>query len=353
MNTKVIEDSSSIRNVYFYRVNLLKNGQEILIDSKDHRLATLRNAIIDIVEGHKDGSPNSKRQNLKNNIFVNSIDLSDEDNLHMVGDVFEYKDKYLFMRISKQKITGSLIEREYKNLKTEALLADKNENEEGIEAYTYLKLDYQTGILGIINQQGAPGVGYLNALFKKYSSVKYSLNFESIPNSNGIKLLYNGEDSKISSLEVELPIPNAEFLSEILNWNDSDTLGILSNDKLRLSIKLSAGRRGITTDSYQTQKVIRQVKRAHYIKGKLRAKQRTSETLRDYNIYSENFKYPVHIPFYTYVSEFNREVANSRRYYNSTDLIEKYKTGLDEAFSKNWDMLKAIANRDGNDGKQG
>lgn len=142
MNTKVIEDSSSIRNVYFYRVNLLKNGQEILIDSKDHRLATLRNAIIDIVEGHKDGSPNSKRQNLKNNIFVNSIDLSDEDNLHMVGDVFEYKDKYLFMRISKQKITGSLIEREYKNLKTEALLADKNENEEGIEAYTYLKLDY-------------------------------------------------------------------------------------------------------------------------------------------------------------------------------------------------------------------
>ena len=103
------------------------------------------------------------------------LDLSDENQLHQLADIFAYDKEHLFMRASNQKPSGAYLQRNYKTKVPEAVLEGINESEEGIEQYTYLYFNYTTGILAIVNQQGAPNYRVLNRLFIRMCGIENRL----------------------------------------------------------------------------------------------------------------------------------------------------------------------------------
>lgn len=266
------------------------------------------------------------------------IDLSKENELHYVADIFEYKTNYLFMRISKQKPSGGFLYRDYETNEPESLLNGANETKKGIEIYTYALLDYDTGILSIVNQQGAPNHRVINYLFSKYN-LNYSMNFIPIANKKGIERIYMAQEPCISQIEIEVPVPNTEALEKLFQWKDKDILD-MQGKKLKAVMKVSSvDRKVITDDEEETKKVIDSMKKclSVYSKAKIRAKAKLLKT-QDYNFFDDNFSYEVHVPSYTLQ-------GGEKHYYSADEFVDVYRQGLFEAYEESKDILKAITDR--------
>lgn len=306
----------------FFMVELMEAaiGREISYEG-------LKELVIEIIDN------NSVKYN---NFCV--IDLSKENELHYVADVFEYKKNYLFMRISKQKPSGGFLYRDYETNEPESLLDGFNETKKGIEIYTYALLDYETCILSIVNQQGAPNHKVINYLFGKYN-VNYSMNFVPIANKKGIERIYMAQEPCISQIEIEVPVPNAESLEKLFQWKDKNILD-MQGKKLKAVMKVSSvDRKVITDDEEETKKVIDSIRNCLpvYNKAKIRAKSKTLKT-QDYNFFDDNFSYEVHIPTYTLQD-------GDKHYYSAEELVGVYRQGLFEAYEESKDILKAITDR--------
>ena len=142
------------RKVNFYTVDLKNLNNDLIIDYRD-----IKDLIISIID--------------ENGVDVKEmkvLDLTRNNELHYSADIFAYKENILFMRMSSQKPSGSYIHRDYSTNIPEGILEGVSEEKEGIEIYTYALLDYNTGILSVVNQKGAPNYKILNhfcALYRK------------------------------------------------------------------------------------------------------------------------------------------------------------------------------------------
>lgn len=218
------------------------------------------------------------------------------------------------------------------------VLDGTNEEKEGIEVYTYALLDYETGILSIVNQQSAPNYKIINYIFGKYNT-NYYLDFKPIPNPDGIDRIYRAEEPRISQVEIEVPVPSAEILEQMFGWNAEEILDIQGNE-LKATMKLSSvNRRMITDDEDETRGLIDCIKSkiTEYNKARIRAKATGIKT-QDYSFFDENFSYPIEIPTYTIIS-------GAKYYYSADDLIIIYRDNLQMAYSENKALLKTISNR--------
>lgn len=266
------------------------------------------------------------------------IDLSCINQLHQLVDIFEYKDEFLFMRASNQKPSGAYLQRNYTTKIPGAVLDGINESEEGIEQYTYLYFNYETAILAIVNQFGAPSYKVLDQLLNKYIS-DYYLTFTPIPNSIGIQRIYEAKNPKISQIEIEVPVPNATILESWFGWNAKDILSIQSGT-LKATMKISGVQRKlITNESEETKGVINCIKEkmALYNKAKIRAKADDIKT-QDFSFFDENFTYPIEISTYKIISQ-------TKIYRTANELVEIYKENLIMAYKENIVTLRTIANR--------
>ena len=266
------------------------------------------------------------------------LDLSDENELHKIIDIFEYKNDYLFLRASNQKPSGGYLQRDYKTKIPEAVLKGTNENEQGIEQYTYLYLNYTTGILAIVNQQGAPSHRIINEMFSKYK-YDYYLKFVPVPNSNGIQRIYESKEPKISQVEIEVPVPNAETLQKMFGWNANDILSI-QDGTIKATLKVSGiDRQLITHGEDETKGLIDCIrgKIKEYNKARIRAKADGVKT-QDYSFFDENFTYPVEIATY-------RTVSGEKHYNTAKELIQIYKDNLVMAYNENINTLRVITDR--------
>ena len=271
-----------------------------------------------------------------NNFWV--LDLTRDNELHYVADIFSYKDNSLFMRVSSQKPSGGYLRRDYTTNVPAGVLEGTSEDKEGIEVYTYALLDYETGIFSIVNQQSAPSHRIINYFFTKYN-VNYFMDFKAIPNPDGISRIYEAVEPRISQVEIEVPVPSAEVLEQMFGWDAKDIMDIQGNG-LKATMKLSSVDRKVITDTDgETKGLIDCIKSriTDYNKAKVRAKASGVKT-RDYSFFDENFSYPIEIPSYTIVS-------GQRYYYSADDLISIYRDNLQVAYNDNKGLLRAISDR--------
>ena len=310
-----------IKKVNFYTVDMKSvNGEDI--SYKD-----IKDVLISII-----------KENATELKGFSALDLSNYNELHYSADIFDYKKNRLIMRVSCQKPSGSYLHRNYTTSEAYGVLEGINEEQEGIEVYTYILLNYETGILAIVNQQGAPSYKIINSIFEKFKQ-EYYLEFIAIPNANGITRIYDAKDSKISSIEIEVPIPSAEVLQQMFHWKDKDILDVQGN-KLKATVKLSGvGRRVITDNEEDTKKVIDVVKDTvpFYLKAKVRAKAKGVKA-QDYSFFDENFTYPIDIQSYEIIGD-------RKRYYSADELVGEYKSNLIMAYVENEQTLKLITDR--------
>lgn len=266
------------------------------------------------------------------------LDLSDRNQLHQIADIFSYDKDHLFMRASNQKPSGAYLQRNYMTKVPGAVLEGTNERENGIEQYTYLYFNYHTGILAIVNQQGAPTHKVMNEMFNKFKPDFY-LSFVPIPNANGIQRIYDSKEPKISQIEIEVPVPNAEVLEKWFGWNAKDILTIQSGT-LKASMKISGvDRQVITNDEEETKGIIDCIKEKIncYQKARVKAKAKGVKT-QDYSFFDENFTYPVEIATYKIIS-------GEKYYHTAKDLIDIYRDNLIMSYNENVNMLKTISDR--------
>ena len=310
------------KKVNFYKVSLCS-----AIGEKEIEHTEIREHIAEIIRN------NSVEQD---DFWV--LDLSDENELHKIIDVFEYTKEGLFLRASNQKPSGVYLQRDYKTKIPGAVLEGTSEREQGIEQYTYLYLNYTTGILAIVNQQGAPSYRIINELFYRYN-YDYYLKFVAIPNSNGIQRIYESKEPKITQVEVEVPVPDAGTLQKMFGWNTNDVLSI-PDGAIKATMKITGiDRQLITHGGDETKGLIDCIrsKIKDYSKARIRAKADGVKT-QDYSFFDENFTYPVEIATY-------RTASREKYYYTAKELISIYRENLIMAYNENINTLRVIANR--------
>ena len=310
------------KKVNFLVVDLFEANTGLGLDHRE-----LKDIIIDIIDNYAD--------NIKD-FYV--LDLTYNTKTRYVADIFKYKRKYLFMRISNQKPSGSYLRRDYSTNIPENVLNGVSDDDEGLELYTYVLLDYATGILSIVNQKGAPNYGVINLMLKKYND-DYRIEFKPIPNPDGISRIYEAEEPKISMVEVEIPVPKPELLEQVFGWNHDEIQRVQGNG-LKATMKISSIDRRIITDSGEdSRNLIDSIKGnlGNFKKAKIRAKA-SGEKTRDYSFFDENFSYPIDIPIY-------KNTSGEKISYSADELIEIYEEKLEETYRENKGLLISLADR--------
>lgn len=313
----------AVKKVYFFKITLRdKDGNDI-----DYK--SLKDILVDVVDS-----------NGINQVNFKSLDLTvDDEYTHIIWDVFEYRNSRLFGRFSKQRPSNSMIKRDYVTMVKEDI-GSGDERFGGIEQYTYGNLDYDTGIFSIVGALGAPNEKALANALWKYNR-NYQIELVSIPNAQAIKNVYEGENSEVTRVEIEVPLPGAGVLQHLFKWDDHELMDAIEDRNLYTSIILKPlGKRGkITRDSEET-KVLLDCITKHkkgYNKAKVKAKTRTVK-LREYDLFEENFSYPIDISVY-------HMQGNKRIYYTVDELMDIFKQNLIYSFERNRTLLKIITGR--------
>lgn len=310
------------KKVNFFTVDLYDQTSGMRRNHKE-----IKNLLIEIIENNS----------AKSGEFL-TLDLTVKNDLHYIADIFSYKDRILFMRVSNQKPSGGYLRRDYTTNIPADILEGISEDKEGIEVYTYALLDYETGIFSIVNQQSAPSYKIINYFFIKYNP-NYYMVFKAIPNPDGIDRIYGATEPRISQVKIEVPVPSADVLEQMFGWKAKEILDIQGNG-LKATMKLSGIDRKLITDSEEeTKGLIDCIKLniAEYNKARVRAKALGIKT-QDYSFFDENFSYPIEIPTY-------RIISNQKYYYSADDLISIYRDNLQMAYNENKELLKAISDR--------
>lgn len=311
------------KKVYFFKVTLLdKTGREV--DYRD-----IKGIFQEIIE--------------KNGVLhktYRSLDLTVEDEYtHIIWDVFDYQNERLFGRLSKQQPSNSFLTRDYSTLEKEDVNIP-DETRAGIEKYTYGVLDYPTGIFSIVSALGAPTEKVIANALWKYNT-NYMVQIVPIPNADAISLIYTGEDSVVTRVEVEVPLPEAGFLEDVLGWKEKDILDSLEqrNLKMGLYIKSPEKRGRIARDSDETKKILDCIlgQMRKYSKARVKAKTRKVK-MREYDLFEDNFSNPIDISSY-------HIVGRKRVYYTVDQLVDLYRHKIVESFEENKKLLTAVIKR--------
>ncbi|WP_313074740.1 hypothetical protein [Lacrimispora sp.] len=311
------------KKVYFFKVTLSdKDGYDI-----DYR--NLKDILIDIVDSNGISQTNFK-----------SLDLTvDDEYTHIIWDVFDYKNSRLFGRFSKQRPSNSMIKRDYLTMAKEDI-GSGDERVGGIEQYTYGSLDYDTGIFSIVGALGAPNEKALANTLWKYNR-NFHIELVPIPNAQAIKSVYEGEESEVTRIEIEVPLPGAGVLQNLFKWDNNELMETIEDRNLCTAIVLKPiVRKGkITIDSGETKELLDCITKhiKGYNKAKIKAKTRTLK-LREYDLFEQNFSYPIDISPY-------HMQGNKRIYYTVDELMEIFKQNLIYSFETNRIILEIICER--------
>lgn len=311
-----------MKKVNFFTVDLFESMGNLRRDYRE-----IKELLIQIIDQHA----------IKINDFW-VLDLTNTSDLHYTADIFMYKESCLFMRVSNQKPSGGFLHRDYTTNEPVGVLEGVSEDKEGIEVYTYALLDYETGILSIVNQQSAPNYKTINFFFSKYNT-HYYMEFKPIPNPDGISRIYAAKEPRISQVEVEVPVPSAEALERMFGWNAKDILDV-QGCGLKATMRLSGIERSVITDSEEETRGLIDCIRSNlegYNKAKVRAKAPGIKT-QEYSFFDENFSYPIEIPAFTMVK-------GEKCYFSSNELISIYRERLQAAYYQNIMLLRTISDR--------
>lgn len=313
------------KKVYFFKVGLYDNNNNEL----DYHL--LKKLFMDIINNNA---------TIQENYF--SLDLTlDDDIMHIMWDVFEYQNTRLFGRLSRQTPSNSIIQRDYRTYVKEDVLPCEDEKNMGIEKYTYGSLDYNTGIFSFVSSKGTPTEKVICNAISKYAN-DFKIEIFPIPNANAIETIYQEENSEITRVEIEIPKPNPGDLENLLGWDENKIMDTVMDRNLTASIVIKplTRRTSLTYDAEESRSIINLIKNrlSGYNKAKIKAKSRTI-SLRDFNLFDENFSYPIDITPY-HVVDYNR--IN----YTVDELVNIYKQNLVLSFLENKEILTTIADRE-------
>lgn len=310
----------STKNVYFYKLSLYDT------QSRQEMNLTQTKTIIE--------------QIIANNVQNNAVSLSYNDAEPIVMDVLQQTNDYLFARLSKKRRNNSIQRRNYNTLETSPVLTPAEEDNNGIEIFTYCILGYNHGILSIAKNQGAPNEEAFNRMFSKYND-SYYLEIDSVPNNQLINEIYNGTNPQINRMTIEIPTPNAEILEKVLGASDSEILQSVQQKTNIISFEIRPEKRGALCDEPSViQKVINLFKAGKdtFSKVVLDAKPDSKTRQKRYDLYEEYFKYPINI------NEYHME--NGRKVENPKEQIQAdYKNEMINIYNNYREYILTICNR--------
>lgn len=310
------------KNTYFFEVKLFHQNQEV-------EYSRIKEVLSNIIE---------QRTVLFDNYRSLDVTPYDEE-MHLVMDIYNYAENFLFARMSKQKPSNSMVQHDYRTFEKEDVLPGNNENERGIEQYTYGMLMYETGIFMLASTQGAPTEKIVSNIFSLYAP-EYSVELTAIPNERAIESIYEGNESQITKLEIEVPLPNLGTLESVFNWNEDELLEVIGERNLNATIVLKPlTRKSITENEEETRKLVDIIKGGltGYNKAKMKAKAQNMK-LREYNFFDDKFSYPIDINI-SYIRD--QEVI----YYTVEQLVDIYRTKMRNAYYENVALLRMITYR--------
>lgn len=255
-----------------------------------------------------------------------------------IMDIFD-DDKYLFGRLGRKKANNAMQKRDYGTLRADSVFNSKEIKDKGIESFTFFILDYDKGILSVVNTKGAPNIKAFDAICKNYCQ-DYELGFDSIPNEEGIAVLYGACAPEISRLEFEIPSPNAEFLQSVLGLDEKVIGDMIQNNVYSSVITLKAVPYSKLLSSKDKVKEVLDIligKKNNYSKALVRGNSESFGS-RNFDLHAKYFTYPIDIRRY-------RMIQGKQVEYSLHELAEQYKNGLHMAYESNYDMINAIANR--------
>lgn len=311
----------------FYKVVLVTRAKEEEVDYKK-----IKDIVTEIILEHSVYNDGYQSIDLSPDILPTSIEPKE------IMDIFD-DDKYLFGRITRKKANNTVIKRDYNTLKADNVFEEDEAEDKGIEVYTFFILDYDQGILSVVNTKGAPNFKALDALCLNYSP-EYKLNFESIPNENGIAVLYGAATPSVSKFEFEIPTPNAEFLQAVLGLDEDIIREMIENSVYSSVITLKAMPYHQLLSQKEKVKEVLDIlirKKRNYSKAIIRGKAENFGS-RNFDLHAKYFTYPIEVrKFHT--------VRGKQVEYSLQELVEQFKHGLHMAYESNFDIINAIANR--------
>lgn len=272
-----------------------------------------------------------------------SIDLSPEitPNSIVPKEVIDLFDdsQYLFGRVCRKKANNAILKRDYSTLKAEEVFDSEESKRRGIEFFTFFILDYEKGILSIVNAKGAPGKRAISLLIERYRP-EYCLNFVDIPNEDGIQVLYNSIAPEISRMEFDIPTPNAEFLQSVLGLEEDVIREMIQDNVMTASVLLKPipyGRLLRKKDSVRNVLDILFRKKNNFLKTVVRGNSEKFSS-RNFDLNSKFFTYPIDV-------KTHRIIRGQQVNYSLEEVVEQYRIGLHRAYEDNYDLIVSIANR--------
>lgn len=307
----------SKKNVYFFKITMRKSQGDSICNNDE--FSSIFKDIIDKNKFDSDG--------------VDVIDLTeDSDILHIFADYVALDDKGVFMRLCKQRIRTGLSKRDYVQNKIDDILPGTDESKNGVETDTYTYINFKFGIMGIVFRQAAPNEKAIRRFFVKYNN-DYYIDLLPIPNPHSLDMLYNSDEPKIKSLELEVPVPDISYLSTVLGWSEEEIRSIVLNGNMKLSLCLKPedNNRGsficLDKDSRKLIDIIKSKGKRLYNRASAIGKE-DKENLRKYNFFDDTFGFPIAIKD-CYTS--NGNVIS----YSAGYLLNQYKEKLINLFNEN------------------
>jgi hypothetical protein len=248
---------------------------------------------------------------------------------------------FLFARICKKKEHNAMQRRDYLTYLANDVFTNAEMRKLGIEVFTYLLLDYKKGVVSIVNAQGAPGARILNRIFDEYNN-DYEIEFRNIPNKDGIEALYKSNAPIITGYEFDIPTPNAEYLQDILHLNEKEIEAIVNNKVHSATLILRPEPyKDLESNPNKVREIIDIVKskKSNFEHSIIKAKTDEFNT-RNYDLHSKYFTYPIKIKSYRIISGKKTALSNKQ-------MKEQFEEGLINAYNKNYELILAITNRDG------
>ena len=315
------------RKNYFYKAVLfdvnegkeIKNTKEFFCDIINNNSSKKIEEYIDV-----DGK--------KKTISYFPLDVSQENEMHVTIDVFNFDGDYMFFRACKQKPSNSFNKRNYSTYTTEDFSIDNENN--GIEQYTFGYYVYSAKIFSIIKGKGTPDQKILNRLVNKYR-IGFNMELIDIPNKNGVEVLYRAKESQLSQIEIEIPSIDLAVMEKVFGWKENELieLGRNKNFKVNCVLKSDAKRAMLSTDDGLIKRIIDAIRyeKTNYSKAQVRGKI-GSEKIKDYNFFDENFSNDVSIRFWV-------KKDGGKKYYPVNQMVDIYKDCLIKSYNENDEFL--------------
>jgi len=318
------------KKIYFFRMDLLERSSDSLLDYKK-----IREIIVEIVN-----KETVKTTDIDGNqVYPLAITRVGEP-LHSTIDFIRYKGDNVFLRTSRQKPKGAFVTREYATNRTEKILIGIDESLSGIETYTYIFIDYKSGILSVVAAQSAPDQRSIVDMFDLYST-EYRIELIPIPNKDGVEKIFGKENVKISSIDVTIPVPDAVILEQIFGINAAELLEIKTRDKYKVTMQVTSNiKRGkMTTNTEESESLINGIKSnlPKFSSAKVTAKYEGTSA-KTYNFNDENFYFKTTISIASFVD-------GHLKYFDSDVLLSKYNDALKTAFLTSKGYLATVIDR--------